>query len=84
MAGRVAVAHSTSRTPWNTFGMARHELFAFKFFDPIRRRWIAARYKATREEIAARYGKWEIIAPGWTPNGVGGTCGHVARSPPSG
>ena len=48
-------------------GMA--ELFPFRFFDPIRRRWIRARYKATPEEIAARYEKWEITGPGWTPSG---------------
>jgi hypothetical protein len=30
------------------------ELFPFRFFDPIRGRWIPARYRATREEIAAR------------------------------
>ena len=53
-------------------GMAT-ELFAFKFFDPIRGRWIHARYKATREEIAARYLKWEITGPGWTPADVGGS-----------
>jgi hypothetical protein len=49
------------------------ELFPFRFFDPIRGRWIQARYKATREEIAARYEKWEITGPGWTPNPVGGS-----------
>jgi hypothetical protein len=32
---------------------------------------IQARYKATREEIAARYAKWEITGPGWTPSDVG-------------
>jgi hypothetical protein len=57
------------------------ELFPFKFFDPLRGRWIQARYKATREEIAARYEKWEITGPGWTPSSVGsGSAGHLARS----
>ena len=49
------------------------ELFPFKFFDPIRGRWIQARYKATREDIAARYEKWEITGPGWVPSDVGGS-----------
>ena len=31
------------------------ELFPFRFFDPIRDRWIQARYKATRADIAARH-----------------------------
>jgi hypothetical protein len=57
-------------------GMMRRmvaEFFPFKFFDPIHKRWIQARYKATREEIAARYEKWEITGPGWTPNPAGGS-----------
>jgi hypothetical protein len=29
--------------------------------------------------IAARYAKWEITGPGWTPSNVGsGTFGHLA------
>lgn len=48
------------------------ELFPFKFYDPLRKRWIRARYKATREEIAARYDKWEITGPGWRPRDVDG------------
>lgn len=47
------------------------ELFPFKFYDPLRRRWIQARYRATREEIAARYELWEITGPGWTPSKIG-------------
>lgn len=49
------------------------ELFPFRFFDPIRKRWVPARYKAMREDIAARYEKWEITGPGWTPSPVGGS-----------
>jgi hypothetical protein len=37
------------------------ELFAFEFRDPMRRRWTRARYRATREEIAARYAEFRII-----------------------
>lgn len=48
------------------------KLFPFKFYDPIRKRWIQARYKATREDIAARYEKWEIKGSGWTPHDVDG------------
>ena len=49
------------------------ELFPFRFFDPIRGRWITARYRATPEEIGARYEKWEITGPGWTPSPAGGS-----------
>jgi len=40
------------------------ERFPFKYFDPIRQRWIQARYKATGKQIAARYEKWEVTGPG--------------------
>ena len=64
-----------SRMPWNTSGMAREPLYPFRFYDPLRKRWIQARYKASREEIAARYEKWEVTGPGWTPSDVDGrTC----------
>ena len=43
--------------------MPRIELFAFRYRDPRTRKWIRARYVATREEIAARYAEWEIIGP---------------------
>ena len=36
-------------------------LFPFRFFDPIRKRWVRARYLAERNQIEARYEKWEII-----------------------
>jgi hypothetical protein len=48
------------------------EIFPFKFYDPIRDHWIQARYKATRETIAATYERWEITGPGWTPTEAGG------------
>lgn len=47
-------------------------LYPFRFFDPVRKRWINARYKATREAIAQRYEKWEITGPGWIPPNVDG------------
>ena len=37
------------------------ELFAFRYRDPLTGRWVNARYKATRDEIAARHVEWEII-----------------------
>lgn len=37
--------------------------YPFRFFDPVRRRWIRARYVAERHVIAERYTEWEIIAP---------------------
>lgn len=55
------------------------ELFPFRFFDTARRRWIRARYKATKETIAARYEQWEIIGPGWTPPDLGGTASELKK-----
>jgi hypothetical protein len=39
------------------------ELFPFRYFDPLRGKWLRARYVATRAEIAARFERWEIIGP---------------------
>lgn len=56
------------------------EIFPFRFFDPIRGRWIKARYKATKAEIVARYERWEITGPGWTPTDVEG---RTDKPPPA-
>ena len=37
------------------------EVFSFRFFDAIRNRWIVARHKLSKEELAARYERYEII-----------------------
>ncbi len=41
----------------------RLELYAFRYRDPRTGKWICARYRAERHEIAARYAEWEIIGP---------------------
>jgi len=41
----------------------RLELFAFRYRDPRTGKWTRARYRADRDEIAARYAEWEIIEP---------------------
>lgn len=38
----------------------RLELWEFSYYDPIRKRWIKGRYRARREEIAARYPQHRI------------------------
>jgi len=38
-------------------------LYPFRFFDPIRGRWVRARYVAERHVIAAQYDRWEIFGP---------------------
>ena len=38
----------------------RIELYAFSHLDPIRRRWVKARYRATLAAIEARYGIFRI------------------------
>jgi hypothetical protein len=35
-------------------------LYPFRYFDAVRRRWVNARYKASIEDIRARYEKFEI------------------------
>ena len=39
------------------------ELFPFRYRARLTGRWVRARYKATREEIAARYDESEITGP---------------------
>jgi len=39
------------------------ELFPFRYRHSLTGRWIKARYKATPEEIAARFAEWEITGP---------------------
>ena len=41
----------------------RLELFAFRYRDPRTGKWIRARYRAERQEIAARHAEFEIIGP---------------------
>ena len=41
----------------------RIELFNFRYRDPRTGKWIRARYRAERHEIAARYAEWEITGP---------------------
>ena len=39
-------------------------VFPFRYRDARTGKWVKARYMATREEIASRYGEWEITGPG--------------------
>ena len=41
----------------------RLELFAFRHRDPRFGKWFRARYRAERQEIAARCAEWEITGP---------------------
>ena len=49
------------------------EIFPFKYFDPIVQRWVQAEVRATRQQIAARYERWEITGPGCTPPDIDGS-----------
>jgi len=40
------------------------EVFPFRYRDPRTGKWVRARYKATREDIAARYVEWELTGEG--------------------
>jgi len=39
----------------------RLELFPFRYRDPRTGKWVRARYRAERQEIAARYAEYEIV-----------------------
>jgi hypothetical protein len=60
----------------------RLPLFPFEYFDPIRKRWVQARYRALFDAIADRGQPFRITGPGWSPSAGGsGTAGHLARGP---
>ena len=39
------------------------ELYPFRFRDPRTGKWVRARYKASLDEIRARYDRWQTIGP---------------------
>lgn len=39
------------------------QLFPFRYRDALTGRWIHARYKTTREQLALRETEWEITGP---------------------
>jgi hypothetical protein len=39
-------------------------VYAFRYRDARTKKWVLARYMATRIEIAARYSEWEIVGAG--------------------
>lgn len=41
--------------------MAHLELYHFEYFDPLRKRWLRARYVATTETIAARHPQHRLV-----------------------
>ena len=43
--------------------MPRLELFPFRYRDPVTGKWVRARYRAERCEIALRHAEYEITGP---------------------
>jgi hypothetical protein len=41
--------------------MPHLELYHFEYFDPLRKRWLRARYVASREAIAARHPQHRLV-----------------------
>ena len=62
MTGELVARHSSQMYPF--FALESPLLlYPFRFFDPVRKRWIRARYVAERHVIESNYAKWEIIGP---------------------
>jgi hypothetical protein len=40
------------------------DVFPCRYRDPRTGKWVRARYKATPDDIAARYAEWELTEPG--------------------
>src|SRR5438034_11274760 len=57
-------------------------LYPFRFFDPVRRRSVRARYLAERHEIEVRYARWEIIGPPEIRTGGYATTLNPSRKSP--
>jgi hypothetical protein len=57
-------------------------LYPFRFFDPVRKRWIRARYVAERHEIESRFAQWEIIGPPEIRTGSATMFNPWAKLPP--
>ena len=57
------------------------ERYPFRYRDRLTGRWIKARYKATREEIAARHEEWQIVGPAEIRSTAGGAF-HPYRMVP--
>jgi len=43
--------------------MRRLELYRFRYFDPLRQRWLQARYVSEAPAIRCRYPEYELIDP---------------------
>jgi hypothetical protein len=43
--------------------MRRLELYRFRYFDELRRRWLQARYVLQAPAIRCRYPEYELISP---------------------
>ncbi len=54
-------------------------VFPFRYRDARTGRWVTARYKAERDEIAARYADWEIVGTGGERRPTGG-CFNPGRA----
>lgn len=54
-------------------------LYPFRFRDPLTGKWVRARYKATREDIAARYSVWELTGPPEVRDPIGGYFNPLRR-----
>lgn len=50
-------------------------LYPFRFKDPITGRWVRARYRASLEDIAARYAEWDVTGE---PVTYRGNQGHFS------
>jgi hypothetical protein len=57
--------------------MAREELYPFRYKDPVTGKWVRARYRASLDNIAARYATWELTgAPSVPAPTAGGYNPH--------
>lgn len=58
------------------------ELHPFRFRDPLTGKWVRGRYKATLEELKARYAEFEVTGPMEVRDGDGAMFHPYAQTAP--
>jgi hypothetical protein len=62
-------------------------LFSFRYFDLLSRKWVRGRYVTTLDDLAARYGAFQISGPPEirrVEDAATLSASHLAGGPPKG
>src|SRR5204863_2779737 len=62
-------------------GVMTHEVFPFRYRDPLTGKWIRARYMAELQVIAECYAEWELTGPAEIRTPIEGWFNPFRREP---